>query len=135
MRVDKKAQLLMERASAAVKAGKDIQSIAVALNAPVDTLDSIVFGDMNLQKFGMEPKVISTIAATKSGIVGPVKGANGVYVVQVDSKVPHESTGYELARMAQMYQYKTMRDNRRAWPVAQVLRDAAKITDQRNKFF
>ena len=135
VRVEKKAQILMDRASAAVKSGQDIQSVAVALNAPVDTLDSIAFGDMNLQKFGMEPKVISAVAATQSGLVGPVKGANGVYVVQVDSKVPHESNGYELARMAQMYQYKAMRDNRRAWPVTQVLRDAAKITDQRNKFF
>ena len=135
VRVEKKAQVLMERANAAVKAGKDIQSVAVALNVPVDTLDSIAFGDMNLQKFGMEPKVISAIAVTQSGLVGPVKGANGVYVVQVDSKVPHEATGYELARMTQMYQYKTMRDNRRAWPITQVLRDAAKITDQRNKFF
>ena len=135
VRVEKKAQILMDRASAAVKSGQDIQSVAVALNAPVDTLDSIAFGDMNLQKFGMEPKVISAVAATQSGLVGPIKGANGVYVVQVDSKVPHESNGYELARMAQMYQYKAMRDNRRAWPVTQVLRDAAKITDQRNKFF
>ncbi|MBP5527624.1 MAG: SurA N-terminal domain-containing protein [Bacteroidales bacterium] len=135
VRVEKKAQVLMERANAAVKAGQDIQSVAVALNAPVDTLEGVAFGDMNLQKFGMEPKVISTIAVTKGGLVGPVKGANGVYLVQVDSKVPHEATGYEMARMAQMFQYKTMRDNRRTWPVAQVLRDAAKITDQRNKFF
>jgi len=135
VRVEKKAQVLMDRANTAINAAKDIQSLSVALNAPVDTLDSIAFGDMNLQKFGMEPKVISAIAANKSGIVGPVKGANGVYVVQIDSKMPREVTGYEAARMAQMYQYKTMRDNRRAWPVTQVLRDAAKITDQRNKFF
>ena len=135
VRLEKKAQILMDRASSAVKAGKDIQSIAVALNASVDTLDSVAFGDMSLQKFGMEPKVISTIAATKSGVVGPVKGSNGVYVVQIDSKMPREATGYEGARMAQMYQYKTLRDNRRPWPVAQVLRDAAKIVDQRNKFF
>ena len=135
VRVEKKAQVLMERANAAVKAGQDIQSIAVALNAPVDTLDSIAFGDMSLQKYGMEPKVISAVTVTKSGLVGPVKGANGVYVVQVDSKVPHEATGYEVSRIAQMYQYKTMRDNRRGWPVTQVLRDAAKIKDQRNKFF
>ena len=135
VRLNKKAQVLMERASAAVKGGKDIQSIALALNVAVDTLDSIAFGDMNMQKFGMEPKVISAIAVTKSGLVGPVKGANGVYVVQVDSKVPHEATGYEAARIPQMFQYKTMRDSRRGWPVTQVLRAAAKITDQRNKFF
>ncbi len=135
VRLEKKAQILMDRATSAVNAGKDIQSIAVALNAPVDTLDSVAFGDMNLQKFGMEPKVISAIAASKSGLVGPVKGANGVYIVQIDSKMPRQTTGYEGARMAQMYQYKTLRDNRRPWPVAQVLRDAAKIVDQRNKFF
>ena len=135
VRLEKKAQILMDRVTSAVNAGKDIQSIAVALNAPVDTLDSVAFGDMNLQKFGMEPKVISAIAASKSGLVGPVKGANGVYVVQIDSKMPRQTTGYEGARMAQMYQYKTLRDNRRPWPVAQVLRDAAKIVDQRNKFF
>ena len=135
VRLEKKAKVLMDRAASAVNAAKDIQSIAVALKAPVDTLDSVVFGDMNLQKFGMEPKVISAIAVAKNGVVGPVKGSNGVYVVQVDGKMPHQTTGYEGARMAQMYQYKTIRDSRRPWPVAQVLRDAAKIVDQRNKFF
>ncbi len=135
VRLDKKAQVLMDRAATAIKGGQDIQSIATALNAPVDTLDSIAFGDMNMQKFGMEPKVISAIVATPSGIVGPVKGSNGVYVVQVDGKVAHEATGFEAARIAQMFQYKTVRDNRRAWPVTQVLRDAANIKDQRNKFF
>ncbi len=135
VRLEKKAKVLMDRAASAVNAAKDIQSIAVALKTPVDTLDSVVFGDMNLQKFGMEPKVISAIAVAKNGVIGPVKGSNGVYVVQVDGKMPHQTTGYEGARMAQMYQYKTIRDSRRPWPVAQVLRDAAKIVDQRNKFF
>ena len=135
VRLEKKAKVLMDRAASAVNAAKDIQSIAVALKTPVDTLDSVVFGDMNLQKFGMEPKVISAIAVAKNGVVGPLKGSNGVYVVQVDGKMPHQTTGYEGARMAQMYQYKTIRDSRRPWPVAQVLRDAAKIVDQRNKFF
>lgn len=135
VRVDKKAQVLIDRANTAVKSAGDIQSVAVALNVAVDTLDSVAFGDMNLQKFGMEPKVISAVAATKSGLVGPLKGANGIYVVQVDTKVPHEATGLEAGRIAQMFPYKTMRDNRRTWSVVQVLRDGAKITDQRNKFF
>ena len=128
VRVEKKAQVLMERANAAVKGGKDIQSIALVLNAAVDTIDSVAFGDNNLQKYGMEPKVISTVAVSKNGLVGPVKGANGIYVMQVDGKVPHTATGYEIARMAQAFQYKSR-------SVAQVLRDNAKIKDQRNKFF
>ena len=128
VRLEKKAQVLMDRAATALKAGQDIASVAVALNVAVDTLEGVSFGDYNLQKFGMEPKVLAAVAATKSGIVGPVKGANGVYVVQVDSKEVHEAGANVMGRMEQGM-------NAKARYLSQVLRSAAKITDQRNKFF
>ena len=128
VRLDKKAQVLMERANAAVKAGQDINSIATALNVTVDTLEGVSFSDYNLQQFGMEPKVLAAVAATQSGIVGPVKGANGVYVVQVDGKMPREVNANEMNRMEQGLSVKSRY-------ASQVLRNAAKITDQRNKFF
>lgn len=128
VRLEKKAQVLMDRATTALKAGQDIASVAVALNVAVDTLEGVSFGDYNLQKFGMEPKVLAAVAATKSGIVGPVKGANGVYVVQVDSKEAHEAGANVMGRMEQGM-------NAKARYLSQVLRSAAKITDQRNKFF
>ena len=128
VRLEKKAQVLMDRATTALKAGQDIASVAVALNVAVDTLEGVSFGDYNLQKFGMEPKVLAAVAATKSGIVGPVKGANGVYVVQVDSKEAHEDGANVMGRMEQGM-------NAKARYLSQVLRSAAKITDQRNKFF
>ena len=128
VRLDKKAQILMDRASAAVKAGQDINSIATALNVQVDTLEGVAFGDYNLQQFGMEPKVLAAVAATKSGVVGPVKGANGVYVVQVDSKVAAESNTNAMSRIEQGMNIKSRY-------VGQVLRSMANIKDQRNKFF
>ena len=128
VRLDKKAQVLMERANAAVKAGQDINSVAVALNVTVDTLEGVSFNDYNLQQFGMEPKVLAAVAATQSGLVGPVKGANGVYVVQVDGKVAREANVNEMNRMEQGLTIKSRY-------VSQVLRSIAKITDQRNKFF
>lgn len=128
VRLDKKAQVLMERANAAVKAGQDINSVAVALNVTVDTLEGVSFNDYNLQQFGMEPKVLAAVAATQSGLVGPVKGANGVYVVQVDGKVVREANVNEMNRMEQGLTIKSRY-------VSQVLRSIAKITDQRNKFF
>ena len=128
VRLDKKAQVLMERAGAAVKAGQDINSIAVAMNVAVDTLGNVSFNDYNLQQFGMEPKVLAAVAATREGLVGPVKGANGVYVVQVDSKEAREVNVNETSRMEQGFGVKSRY-------VSQVLRNAAKITDQRNKFF
>ena len=128
VRLDKKAQVLMERANAAVKAGQDINSIATAMNVTVDTLEGVSFSDYNLQQFGMEPKVLAAVAATQSGIVGPVKGANGVYVVQVDGKMPREVNANEMNRMEQGLTVKSRY-------ASQVLRSAAKIVDQRNKFF
>lgn len=129
VRIEKKAEVLMARASEAVKAAQDINSIAMKLNATVDTIDSVSFNDYYLDRYGMEPKVQAAIAASKGGMVGPVKGASGVYMVQVDSKAPVTSDEMSVKlRMEQGYRSKARMST-------QVLRDKAKIEDQRNKFF
>ena len=135
VRIDVMGRQLAEKAETAVKGGKDIASVALALNSQVDTIDSVTFSSYNLGKFGMEPKVIAAASAKSAGLVGPVQGANGVYVVQVGQKGATTPAGNEISRMTQMYQYKANRDARGNWTIAQVLRDAAKIKDQRNKFF
>lgn len=129
VRLEKKGELLMARADEALKAAQDIASIAVKLNVAVDTMDSVSFNDNFFGGYGMEPKVQSAIAANESGLVGPVKGASGVYIVQIDSKAP-TTVADEMVkvRLEQGYRNKSRM-------VTQVLRDAAKITDQRNKFF
>lgn len=129
VRIEKKAEVLMARASEAVKAAQDINSIAMKLNATVDTIDSVSFNDYYLDRYGMEPKVQAAIAASKGDMVGPVKGASGVYMVQVDSKAPVTSDEMSVKlRMEQGYRSKARMST-------QVLRDKAKIEDQRNKFF
>ena len=130
VRLEKKAELLMARADEAVKAGQDINSIAVKLNAAVDTLDSVSYNDYYLGRYGMEPKVQCTIAISDKGIAGPVKGANGVYVLNIDSRSEKAEVAVEpiQARLSQYYGQKLR-------AISQVLRDNAKITDQRNKFF
>ena len=129
VRIEKKAEVLMARASEAVKAAQDINSIAMKLNATIDTIDSVSFNDYYLARYGMEPKVQAAIAASKGGMVGPVKGASGVYMVQVDSKAPATiDESMVKMRMEQGYRSK-------ARMTSQVLRDKAKIEDQRNKFF
>ena len=129
VRIEKKAEVLLARASEAVKAAQDINSIAMKLNATVDTIDSVSFNDYYLARYGMEPKVQAAIAASKGGMVGPVKGASGVYIVQVDSKAPATiDESMVKMRMEQGYRSK-------ARMASQVLRDKAKIEDQRNKFF
>lgn len=129
VRLDKKADVLLARADEAVKAAQDITSIAVKLNTAVDTIDSVSFADYYFDRYGMEPKVQAAIAATKGGLVGPVKGASGVYMVQVDSKAPRAAAdGQVTMQLEQGYRSK-------ARMASQVLREQAKIVDQRNKFF
>lgn len=128
-RLDKKGELLMARAGEAVKASKDINAISTKLSVAVDTLDSVSFADYYLGRYGMEPKVLSAVTATQSGLVGPVKGASGVYMVQVDGKNEREVNAEAVrAQLEQAYRNKSRM-------ATQVLRDNAKITDQRNKFF
>ena len=59
-----------------------------------------------------------------------MKGANGVYVVQVDSKVKNEGVSADMVKnqLEQGYRNK-MRF------LTQALRMKANIVDQRNKFF
>ena len=129
VRLDKKAEVLMARADEAVKAAKDITSIAVKLNTAVDTIDSVSFADYYFDRYGMEPKVQAAISVKESGLVGPVKGASGVYMVQVDSMAPRAAAdGQVTMQLEQGYRSK-------ARMTSQVLRDQAKIVDQRNKFF
>ena len=129
VRLDKKAEVLMARADEAVKAAQDITSIAVKLNTTVDTIDSVSFADYYFDRYGMEPKVQAAISAKQSGLVGPVKGASGVYMVQIDSKAPRAAAdGQVTMQLEQGYRSK-------ARMASQVLREQAKIVDQRNKFF
>ena len=129
VRIEKKAELLMARADEARKAVKDINSIAVSLKVAVDTIDSVSFADNSFGRYGMEPKLQGAVAASKEGLVGPVKGTWGVYLVQIDSKAPRTtSTEAVKAQLEQPLYYKSR-------SVSQVLREKAKIVDQRNKFF
>ncbi len=130
VRREKKAELLMARAEEAAKVAKDINSIATKLNVAVDTLDSVSFNSNYFGKFGMEPKVQAVIAATKSGLTSPVKGASAVYMVQVDSKAKVEGPDGNLVRaqMEQGYRNKIRQ-------VTEVLRMKANIEDNRNEHF
>ena len=129
VRLDKKGELLMARADEAVKAAQDITSIAVKLNTTVDTIDSVSFADYYFDRYGMEPKVQAAISAKKGGLVGPVKGASGVYMVQIDSKAPRAAADGQVTMQLEQG------SRSKARMASQVLREQAKIVDQRNKFF
>lgn len=132
VRNEKKAELLKARLEEAKKAGSNITSIATKMNVAVDTLDSVSFNDYYLGQYGMEPKVQAAIAAAKNNtLVGPIQGANGVYMFYVNSKVANPAAADPTAIKSQKEQgfMQSLRG------IQQVLKDKAKVIDQRNKFF
>ena len=132
VRNEKKGELLMARMEEAKNASSDIYAIATKVNASVDTLDSISFNDYFLGKYGMEPKVQSAIAAAaENTLVGPIQGAQGVYMVKVNAKMDNP-TPVDPASIRSQKEQSLMQGLR---SVQQVLKDKAKVVDQRNKFF
>ena len=131
VRIEKKAEVLMARANEAKQAANDINSIAVKLATNVDTIENVTYADYYFDRFGMEPKVQAAIAANKgNNLIGPIQGAQGVYMVQVDatSEQPVADVDALRASMSQANAQKVR-------GMVQVLKDKAKIIDQRNKFF
>lgn len=130
VRREKKAELQLARAEEAAKVAKDINSFAAKINTTVDTIDSVAYGSNYFGKFGMEPKVLSVIAATKSGMTSPIKGASAVYTVQVDGKAPAEGMDANLMKtqLEQGYRNKVRQ-------ITEVLRQKANIVDTRNEHF
>jgi peptidyl-prolyl cis-trans isomerase D len=132
VRIEKKAEILKARIEEAKNAGANLTSIATKMNVAIDTLDSISFNDYFLGKYGMEPKVQAAIAtAEPNTLVGPIQGANGVYMIFVNNKVDNPTLP-EVAAIRSQKQQGFMQGLR---SIQQVLKDNAKVIDQRNKFF
>ena len=104
------------------------------MNATVDTLDSIAFNGYYLGQYGMEPQVQSAITASEQGaLVGPIQGASGVYMVQVNAKVDNPNPASEEATRNQLQQ--TYMQKLRMNAFQQALMEKATITDERYKVF
>ncbi len=126
LRLEKLGEQLATKAEEAMKGKNDINSIALAMNVAVDTVTGVKFGGY-LGRNGMEPKAVSAIAAKKdTGIIGPVQGANGVYVISVDSNSQAENTDVDGIR--QRYESTGMNGLNYIIPV---LQSRIKIVDNR----
>ena len=132
VRIEKRAQILMARAEEARKSASDIASVAAKLNVAVDTLDSISFNDYFLGQYGMEPKVQAAIAAAAdNAFIGPIQGASGVFMVKINSRAENpQPVSAESVRIQLQQSY-----SQKMRGIMQVLKDNAKIIDERYRFF
>lgn len=129
---EKKAEVLKEKASAAISENSDLSAIAAALDTEVKSANGINFNSFSIPGVGLEPAVIGTVTSLDvDQISEPIAGNNGVFVVMVtsESQNPVGSVSDEQTRLAQTLNY------RAAQQAFLAHRDAVEIVDKRSKFY
>ena len=135
VRLDKRAEYLMAQAGEAALATKDISALATKLNTTIDTLTNIGFRDNirgGFDKFGKELKLQARVTVAKPNEVSsPIRGAEGVYFVKVINRQADENNNNaENLKAIMSREY-----GNKAYGAMQVLQNATKIKDNRNRFF
>lgn len=132
VRNEKKIEQLAEKAEKAMASTKDINAIAAQLSAMVDSVSGVNFGGYYFGQYGPEMIAIGkTAAATKPGLLKPIKGTYAAYVVNVDNIVPREEKidGAAVANQMEMESTQKLRS------LLNVLKERAKIVDNRIVFY
>lgn len=129
---EKKAEYLMNKASEALTDEDDMVVLAQELGSEVQTAENINFASVSVPGAGMEPGLIGKATALEEGqLSDPVKGNNGVYIVQVTEIT--EGNNISLAAEQQtLTQNLAYRTDMQAY---EAIKNAAEIEDRRSKFY
>jgi peptidyl-prolyl cis-trans isomerase D len=87
VKMEKKAEILMEKAEKLLASNKTIENFASAAGLTIDSAMAVDFANPYFAAAGPEMRVIGNLSsASKTGLQKPVKGFNGVYVLNVDKQ-------------------------------------------------
>ena len=132
VRNEKKVELLAEKAEKALASNKDIDNFAAQMQATVDSITGINFNSYSFGMYGPEMTALGkTATAKKTGMLKPIKGNYGVYVVCVDAINPRaeQIDGTLMAQQMEMESTQKLRT------LFNVLKDRTKIVDNRIVFY
>lgn len=130
VRNDKKADILMAKAEEAMSQTKDINALAAKLQASVDSVSTITFNGYTFGKFGQEMSAMGSVATAEGAkLLAPVKGAYGVYLIQVDNVTPTPVDANITKQRAEMEAQQKVRY------IMEVLKENVKIEDNRIIYF
>jgi peptidyl-prolyl cis-trans isomerase D len=133
VRKEKKAEKFMDELKNDATSAGSLSELASKLGTQVDTLDHIKFTARGLPGLGRELDLIGTVFATPAGkMSAPIKGEQGVYVLQVES----------ISEVTQPADYKQNKESlsknmqaRVGYEVYKALEKNAKVVDNRASFY
>jgi len=113
--------------------GKSLESLASNFGEPIDTANGITFANPVITGVGSEPKLLGKLFRYNTGdVTSPVIGNSGVYVAKIITKAaPSAPTELVTTKRNLVPTYRSQANSK----ITQVLKDGAKIKDNRSKFF
>jgi peptidyl-prolyl cis-trans isomerase D len=129
---DKKAEIISAEFNKNITTGKTLDDLSRQMGLEVKDATQINFRSYSIPGIGIEPALIAAASSAKEGVLwGPVKGINGVYMLNVNTVTTTPSQDLKLLqeRLAMTYQ---MRGSYEAY---EALRKKAEIIDKRYKFY
>lgn len=125
VKIEKKAQMLLEKANKLLAGATSIDQFAAKANVEVDTVLSVDFSTPYYGKAGAEMRVIGTASAAKNiGLCKKaIKGFNGVYAVQID-RIGNRPVKEDPNMICQNYKMRSQQKLQQINPIALLYRDA-----------
>lgn len=129
---EKKLEKLASDIKTRIASATGIDAVSSLLGVPVSDAQKVRFTNPYVSNVGLEPVVVAYAFTLESGKVSePVKGSNGVFVIQVNnSEIPAEP---EVASAE--FRLKYGLSSRAAYEGYEALQEKAEIKDERIKFF
>ena len=129
---EKKAEIIADQFREHSQEGKTLDEIASAMKLNIQEATRVNFRSYSIPGVGNEPALIAAASAAEEGVVaGPVKGNNGVFMLQVNNVTATDEQDLELLRERLMATFQ-MRGNYEAY---EALRNDADIVDKRYRFY
>jgi len=126
---DKRAEILIKK----LKDAATLQEAADIASAEIKTAEGVNLNSYRFGDAGMEPAVIGTAVSLNEGeLSAPVKGMQGVYVLQSTSKKTTEAevnVEQEMQQLNMRYSYSL------PYQALNLIQDKAEIIDNRSNFY
>lgn len=129
---DKKAEIISAEFKKNMEGGKSLDDIAAIMGLNIREATQINFRTYTIPEAGNEPALIAAASSAKQGqVAGPIKGENGVYLINVNNVTPSGEEDVKMVKDRLLTTYQ-MRGSYEAYDA---LRKAANIQDRRYKFY
>ena len=129
---DKKADLISSKLNNLKKDSKTLDETAGKLGTKVMEATQINFKSFSVPGAGVEPALIGAASVAEQNVIsGPVKGNNGVYLIDVNNVIPGKSEDSKLIKERLLATFQ-MRGTYEAY---EALKKKANIIDKRYKFY